>query len=1224
MQDRAICFVTVLAMSFSAMASPQTEPADRITSPIVASRRVTTNAVHPLAVKQNDLGRVSATQVFHRMVMLLQGSAAQKADLAQLLIDQQDPASPAYHQWLTPTQFGQRFGPSQNDIATIAGWLTSQGFSVEKPSNGRQFLFFTGTSAQVESAFKTEMHRYALNGKTHFANATVASVPAALAPAVTGIASLNSFNQFLPQSYPAEDPLIVLGNYIYTGPADLAAIYDAAPLQKAGIEGQGQSIALIEESNFNPQDLADFRKVTGLPAANVNVIVNGPDPGLLSNDGEEFEAIADVEYAGAMAPDATLNFIVTASTEFNQGIDLSTVYAVDYDVSPVTSLSYGGCETVNNTYAGDTVQLYALAYEQGAAEGISHFVSSGDDGGDACLYLGLSAGYGVNAIGDSPWNVSAGGTEFIMPDRFVYFPPPNYNATAYIPESAWNDYENPYDGRTLAGSGGVSINFTKPSWQAGPGVPADGQRDVPDVALLSGDNLAYLTCESDIGYDCAAGNAAGVIGTSLASPNWAAIQTLVNQKNNLIGGAGNPNPTYYRLAAGANSPFHDIATGDTKVPDPDGVLIGYVATPGYDLATGLGSVDVNKLATNWLPPTGSGTATVTLSTTAATITHGDPLTANVAVTSSGTTAPTGDLALMAGTQGVVQVTLSSGASSFIFGASSGVELPGGSYNLTAHYAGDANFAAATSNKVALTVNPEPTTTQGLGFGGTVYYGAPLTLSGVTVGTNSGTLYPVPGVYTFSEKGVTLGTASPAQTGEGFSFTTVGATANLTLSGAKSLAAGNHQITVASPPASASFAASTSAPVSLVVVPSGVLVSLAPNHTTPAINSTVGLVVSVVNLNGTNVPVTGTVEVEDTTTSTIYGPVALPVTADPTGAYDVTLSATFATTGLHTLIASYSGDANNLANVSGAANVTVGVGKSATTTTISGQSFALAGNAVTVTARVAGDSTSAAPTGTVTFTDTAANNGAGTVVGTASLGSNGSATLSTKTLSGGYHLIIATYPGDTNYAGSGSMSVQVYVGDFTIAAGSSTASAVAGQSTSAITLTYTGSEDFTSVISGSGITLACSGLPSGAACDFSTTSIVPTDNSNGTTTGTATVAISTTGPLLQQASLHSPQKPWKGGIPIALAGLLVLGLPLAFRRRRLFTPLICLVLLAGLVNLCACNNNNGPNGQYNVTNPGTPAGTSTVTVTATLNGGTMYGTLSHTVPITLTVTADGAQ
>jgi subtilase family serine protease len=286
---------------------------------------------------------------------------------------------------LTPAKFGERFGPSAIDMAKISGWLQSQGFAVEAASNGRQFLVFTGTRAQVESAFQTEMHRYRVNGKAYFGNAKAASIPSALAPAVSGTASLNSLTQWQPEYHLAANPTIKVGTSALTGPADLAAIYDVAPLQKANVLGQGQSIALIEESNINPQDVADFRKLTGLPAATVNVILNGPDPGLLY--GEETEAIADVEYAGALAPDATLNVIVSGSTELNQGIDLSTAYAVDNKISPITSLSYAGCETLNDTYNSNSVTLYKLAYEQGAAEGISHFVSSGDYGGDSCGYV---------------------------------------------------------------------------------------------------------------------------------------------------------------------------------------------------------------------------------------------------------------------------------------------------------------------------------------------------------------------------------------------------------------------------------------------------------------------------------------------------------------------------------------------------------------------------------------------------------------------------------------------------------------------------------------------------------------------------------------------------------------------------------------------------------------------------------------------------------------------
>ena len=935
--------VAAVILFCSVVGFSQSESADRLTAPVVSAQRTVTNGVHPLATKQNDLGRVAGSQVFHRMILLTQRSAAQEAGLEQLLRDQQDPSSPQYHQWLTPTEFGEQFGPSADDMAKITSWLQAQGFTVERPPNGRQYLLFTGTSAQVESAFQTEMHRYGVNGKTYFANARPASIPTALVPAVSGVATLNSFTQFTPQYHfaaiqPVSNqntsaiPLIDINSTPLTGPADLAAIYDSAPLAKANVLGQGQSISLIEESNINVQDVADFRTLTGLSAATVNVIVNGADPGLVY--GEETEAIADVEYAGALAPGATLNVIVTGSTDFNQGIDLSTAYAVDNDISPVTSLSYGGCETLENTFAPNSVALYKAAYEQGAAEGISHFVSASDYGGDACEYTGLVTGYGVNAIGDSPWNVSVGGTEFVMPDPKVYFPPPSYTATAYIPESTWNDYENPQDGRPLAGGGGVSINFTKPAWQTGPGVPADGQRDVPDVSLVAGDNLAYMVCEADAGADCAEGYALGLIGTSLSSPTWAGIQALVNQQNNEVGGAGNPNPAYYRLAAGSNSPFHDITVGDTNVPcfcsGGGQSFLGYEATPGYDLATGLGSIDVDKLATNWLPPTGSGAATVTLSTGGVTsIVHGDPLTATVTVTSAGSTTPTGDIVLMAGSQGVDRITLdASGAATVTFGAAAGVELPGGSYNLTAHYAGDTNFAAANSAAVALTVSPEPTTTiVSSSVTGAVPYGTPITLTATAIGNNSGTGYPVPGTYIFTAGATTLGTATLPATGEGLAFVTSGATVSLTLgqqvsafqSPTPALGAGTYQVVAASPAAGPSFQASSSAPVTLVITKSQALVGLTPSYNNPAVNTTVNLGITVTPLyeadNEINYVVTqftGNVDIYDTSTTpqTKLGTLAL--------SYGMaTLPVTSSTTGLHVLVAQYDGDANDLANSSGA-------------------------------------------------------------------------------------------------------------------------------------------------------------------------------------------------------------------------------------------------------------------------------------------------------------------
>jgi hypothetical protein len=1225
----AVVFLLCSALCFS-----QTETADRLTSPIVATQRTVTNSVHPLATRQNDLGRVTATQVLHRMVLMLKRSPAQENDLQQLLQEQQDPTSPNYHQWLTPGEFGQRFGPSANDIAKIDDWLQSQGFTVEKPSNGRQFLLFTGTSAQVESAFQTEMHLYRVNGKTHIANAKPATIPSALAPAVSGIASLNSFTRWTPQYqatyHLAPNPLVKTNSGPLTGPADLAAIYDSAPLQKANVLGQGESIALIEESNIVIKDVTDFRTISGLPAATVNVIVNGTDPGLVY--GEETEAIADVEYAGAFAPDAALNVVVTASTEFNQGIDLSTAYAVDNDVAPITSLSYGGCETLNDTYSANSVALYKAAYEQGAAEGISHFVSAGDWGGDTCgnLDAASGSGYGVNAIGDSPWNVSVGGTEFIMPDANVYFPPPNYTATGYVPESAWNDYENPEDGRLLAGGGGVSINYTKPAWQTGPGVPADSARDVPDVSLVSGDNLAYMVCEADQGGNCSQGDSIGLIGTSLASPSWASIQALVNQKNNELGGAGNPNPVYYRLAAGSNSPFHDITVGDTKLPDncfntvfcnpSPSDLVGYEAAPGYDLATGLGSVDVNKLVTNWLPPTGTGAVTVSLSTGGtASITHGDALTATISVTASGSTVPTGDVVLLAGTQGIARITLNStGNATLTFGATSGIELPGGAYNLSARYAGDANFAAANSSAIALTVNPEPTTTQASSnAAGSVSYGTSVTITAAAYGANSGTGYPVPGVYTFTDSAAALGTATLSAIDGGLAFATKGATASLTLTQTTSLlGAGTHQIVVASPAAGASFLSSVSTPVTVVVTKSPVLVSLTPSHTNPAINTPVNLAVTVMILSNlgnrlyaSGVPVTGNVDFYDTGTSpqTKLGSVTLG--AGGAGSLPVT----FTSTGLHSVIAQYDGDANDLANVSGAADITV-VGKVPTITTFSGGiNFTYAPTPIALTVTVIGDSAGAAPTGTVTFTDTTANNGAGATIGTATL-SSGSATLNASSLAAGTHNVTASYSGDANYSGSASMADEVSIIAMNLAPSPGSASVTAGQSTSSSSISFSTNPIFTNYYFSS-VNLSCSGLPSGATCSFKSTSIDPTYNSStGILSGSTSFSIYTTGPTLQKASSTPQQKPWGGLGTLALAGLLAI----RFRRHRLLASLSGLVLLVFFLSLGGCG---GGGGQYNISSQGTPAGTYPITITGTMNV-QPFGTYMTTSTFNLTVNAPG--
>jgi hypothetical protein len=150
--------------------------------------------VHPMARAANDRGELPGTQSITRMTLLLQRSAAQETALEQLVAEQQDPKSPNYHAWLTPQQFGERFGPSDSDIETLRSWLSSQGFSNLRISNGKTLITFDGTAGQVRNAFHTGIHRLSVNGREHFANMQEPEIPEALAPVIAGVFGLHNFH----------------------------------------------------------------------------------------------------------------------------------------------------------------------------------------------------------------------------------------------------------------------------------------------------------------------------------------------------------------------------------------------------------------------------------------------------------------------------------------------------------------------------------------------------------------------------------------------------------------------------------------------------------------------------------------------------------------------------------------------------------------------------------------------------------------------------------------------------------------------------------------------------------------------------------------------------------------------------------------------------------------------------------------------------------------------
>jgi len=564
---------------------------------------------HPLVGTAKEIGRAPASLPMERMLLDLASSPEQEAALAQLLAEQQDPDSPRYHVWLTPDQFGEQFGVSQQDLDTITGWLQSQGFRVSEIAAGRRAIEFSGSVEQVEAAFHTQINRYEWNGREHIANAVDISIPAALAPVVKGIVSLHDFGVRSFHHVIAVPQTDFSGGLHALSPYDFAAVYDLAPLWNAGYDGAGQSIAVVGQTDIQLSDVAAFRATFGLPANNPLVIVNGQDPGIVP--GDETESDLDVEWAGAVAKGATIDFVTSASTNTSDGVTLSAEYIVQHATAPVVTLSYGLCEA----QASIANSFYGSLWQQAAGEGIAVFVAGGDTGSAGCdaanSTMPASQGFGVNGLASTPYNVAVGGTEFNdTGSPSLYWSASNNaqlaSAIGYIPEMVWNEssYTAGLSSNNLfAGGGGASSVWPRPAWQTAPGVPSGTARLTPDVSLTAASHDGYVIEED--------GELYLVGGTSAATPSFAALMAILNQYTHTTN--GNPNGKLYALASSAPSVFHDVTTGSNAVPCQGGSpgcstsapstnvgkMTGYNATAGYDLATGLGSVDAMALAANW-------------------------------------------------------------------------------------------------------------------------------------------------------------------------------------------------------------------------------------------------------------------------------------------------------------------------------------------------------------------------------------------------------------------------------------------------------------------------------------------------------------------------------------------------------------------------------------------------------------------------------------------------
>ena len=514
----------------------------------------------------------------------------------------------------------------------------------------------------MNAAFHTQIHEYMVDGVAYHANATPVQIPDAFESIIAGLTPLNDFRptpqyqsagqahydraarNFQPELTlpPSWTPLLYA-----VAPADFYTEYDLSPLYSGGTNGAGKTIGIIDESNIDLGVVNAYRSVFGLPANAVQVVLDGGDPGQNSSFVETY---LDVELAGAVAPAATINLYLSDGSPYYQDpLALAALRAVEDNQADVLSISWGEPEQMLATSGNE---FWNALWEQAAAQGQTVVVSAGDYGqvpSEEYLFTGSLIGPAVNGLASTPWNIAAGGSDFYYSDYASGAPSAStlWNATndpvtkgslkARLPEQVWND---PFGldaisnglqrGEIAAGGGGASncsttittaytcvSGYSKPAWQSGPGVPADGVRDIPDVSLFASNGanfsgFAICDYEGSCTPDARGNFGVDIVGgTSASSPALAAILALVDQKNGRQGQANTVlirwrNKNRQLFTTSRSAAIWDICVqGDPDCNLNAGIGQGagestvYSATPGYDLASGLGSVDASQLVNNW-------------------------------------------------------------------------------------------------------------------------------------------------------------------------------------------------------------------------------------------------------------------------------------------------------------------------------------------------------------------------------------------------------------------------------------------------------------------------------------------------------------------------------------------------------------------------------------------------------------------------------------------------
>ena len=540
-----------------------------------------------------------------------------QAGLDTLLHRLYTPGDPMQGRFLTPDEFTQRFGPTEQDYAAVADFARRSGLTVTGTHPNRLLLDVSGPAATVERALGVRLGRYRTpQGRLFRAPGSEPTIPTTLAGRLAGIVGLDTLAVHRPHLRPALRPADGLEPAAGSGPqggltpADVRNAYSLS----GGATGAGQTIALYELDGYRPTDIAMYQSAYGLPATSlINILVDGASGAAGTNADE---VTLDIELAQALAPNISHILVYETPNDGQDAhyLDCYNRIATD-NLAKQVSTSWGSPEGQNSQ---SFLQGENRIFQQMAAQGQTIFSATGDNGAyDDATTLS------VDDPGSQPYVTGVGGTTLT-----------SGTGGAYGSETAWSDL-TPTTLSPLGsgGGGGFSTAWPVPSFQAGLQNAPTG-RSVPDVAL-DGDPQTGFSIYSGGGWHVFGG-------TSVGAPLWAGLSALANGKRAAagLGPVGFLNPILYQIGASAAyvADFHDVTTGTN---------LYYPARTGYDNASGLGTFIgdalLNTLTVGLTPaPVGTVAGTVTAADT------GAPL---PGVTISAISAPGGLLAAAAATTG---------------------------------------------------------------------------------------------------------------------------------------------------------------------------------------------------------------------------------------------------------------------------------------------------------------------------------------------------------------------------------------------------------------------------------------------------------------------------------------------------------------------------------------------------------------------------------------------